>query len=108
MPVLINGGKLLKDCPSLFQIINERSDQIFKHNRTVEKDVLLNTEDQLIYAAITILCGDTVTALIPPKGWDEKIWQHIIEKPTKEQLIIAATFIAAEYDRQTYIENQNK
>lgn len=113
MPIAIDRKELIKKCPSLFKVINERSEQLFLHDRTVEKDVVINTEEQLLKAAMLLIFNqvdekDRDLIKQPPIGWDQEIWDHILAKPLKEQLIIAATFLMAEYDRVTYIENQNK
>jgi hypothetical protein len=87
-------------------IAQERKEQIEKHGRTVEKDVIENDFYQLKLAAIMLLGGgyrlDHKNEV--PFCWDEKIWQHMISKPIKERLIIAGALIAAEIDRLQAIE----
>lgn len=101
-----------KKYPSISKAMLERFEQFQDHGRTVEKDVELNTEEQLIEAALLLIFNHSDGIHTPivcqaPKGWDQAVWDHILAKPKKEQLIIAATFLAAEYDRQIYIENLN-
>jgi hypothetical protein len=82
-------------------ITKERKEQIKKHNRSVEEDVLLNTRLQLPMGAVALIekdwtfNGDKRT----PEGWDFKIWNKMHNKSYKERLIIAGALIAAEIDR---------
>ncbi len=83
-------------------IAKERAEQITKHGRDVQSDRECNTEGQLVDAAIK-LCGDYIGAYLPsdmlPVGWNREVWDKMTNKSYKERLIIAATLIAAEYDR---------
>ncbi len=85
-------------------IAQERKEQIEKHGRTIEKDVIENIHYQLSEAAglLTALemddfIGDEESTC--PIGWSEVIWSRMYNKPYKERLIIAGAFIAAELDR---------
>ena len=84
-------------------IAEERREQIEKHGRTVEQDVEFNDMDQLPYAAQILLTPNPNHApeLITdaPYGWDETIWNKMLEKPYEQRLIIAGALIAAEIDR---------
>ena len=91
-------------------IAQERSEQIEKHNRTIDNDVLLNNERQLSIAASALLYESEIKDAIPalqsryffqPYGWDTKIWQKMCEKSYKDRLVIAGALIAAEIDRIT-------
>lgn len=84
----------------------ERQEQIEKHGRTVEGDVLENTEYQLVSAASRMLFtpDDAGFDLMEhdafiPKGWDRGTWLKMIKKTYNERLIIAGALITAEIDR---------
>lgn len=94
----------------VLQIADERSEQFDKHNRTVELDFKNNRNFELAYAAQLLIKWPGIMPpgiperLTPPKGWDEKIFLHMIQKPYKERLAIAGALLAAEIDRLQYIE----
>lgn len=93
----------MKKASGIYSMIEERFEQIHKHNRTVEQDVLLNSDGQLRMAAIAL------SKALPnihdmPKDWDINICTHMVMKPIKERLIIAGALIAAEIDRLQAIE----
>jgi len=82
-------------------IAKERQEQIEKHNRTTERDVIENGSYQLSICASKILaypaeCNNYQT---PPSQWDVDIYRKMREKPYKERLIIAGALLAAELDR---------
>ena len=86
----------------------ERTEQIFKHGRTIEKDVKENPNGELSTGA-SIFClpdfgcleeEDLMDRL--PDEWDRNLCEKIISKPYKERLIIAGALIAAEIDRLNY------
>lgn len=83
-------------------IKKEREEQILKHGRTTEKDMVENTEGQLRVAAMFLL--DEINLCQQPKNWDGQIWVKMQRKPLKERLVIAGALIAAEIDRLTAIE----
>jgi hypothetical protein len=88
-------------------IATERREQIEKHKRTILHDIENNDGFQLVQAA-SILCtpNPTHTAEVQseaPFGWDEDIFERMINKDYKQRLIIAGALIAAEIDR---IENE--
>lgn len=90
-------------------IAKERQEQIEKHGRTVEQDVELNDEQQLKDASmILLLQSEEWDEDEIPKGWDYKIWKHIIGKSEIERLTIAGAFIAAEIDRIQYLETNKQ
>lgn len=81
-------------------IAKERDEQIEKHKRTVEMDVVLNPDYQLSEAAQKLLdFAPDVPTYFEPKGWNGEQWQYLVEKSFKERLIIAGALIAAEIDR---------
>jgi len=83
-------------------IAQERKEQIEKHGRTIEKDVIDNSRLQLSDAA-SKLCADDAggywgTSTLPI-GWNQEVWDKMTNKPYRERLIIAGALIAAEIDR---------
>lgn len=85
-------------------ITEERREQIEKHNRTIQQDVVYNSgfEKPLTKAAsaLTIEFGNNLAMeAMKPVNWDEEIWQKMMSKPYKERLVIAGALIAAEIDR---------
>ena len=84
----------------------ERQEQIEKHGRTIEKDVLENTTEELSFGAALLCCPDpTAMGFDPasgegrPEKWDKPIWIKMMSKPYKDRLVIAGALIAAELDR---------
>lgn len=108
-------------------IFKERVEQLSKHNRSIEHDVLFNNNYQLAFAAKSLLemipYSIGIAAMPPemegvpggfgwcmpsksvPEGWSPKVMYKICSKKYKERLIIAGALIAAEIDRLNYIEN---
>lgn len=82
-------------------IAQERKEQIDKHGRTVERDVAINSNHQLVKAVISMLESNGPRGMERncPKGWDSVLWKKIVGKPYQERLIIAGALIAAEIDR---------
>ncbi len=93
------------------QIILERIEQLVKHGRTIELDFKINKNFELAYAAQLLIKWPGVMPkgifekLAPPKGWDEKIFLHMMQKPYKDRLVIAGALLAAEIDRLQYLEH---
>jgi hypothetical protein len=88
-------------------IAQERKEQIEKHGRTLDKDIDLNGNYELAWAA-DILCVtpdqdiELVADLVVQtrlREWDQDLLQRMLSKPYKERLIIAGALIAAEIDR---------
>ncbi len=80
----------------------ERQEQIEKHGRTIQNDVRLNEDKQLVWGAIQLFSREFGYATDPddkPEGWDILIWEKMQSKSYKERLIIAGALIAAEIDR---------
>lgn len=81
----------------------ERQEQIEKHGRTIESDVLYNKHYQLVNTAKHLLNifeeYDESDMELAPDDWDKKIYRKMLLKPYKERLIIAGALIAAEIDR---------
>jgi hypothetical protein len=93
-------------------IAEERQEQIKKHGRTLEKDIVQNDKGQLMQGASLLLqkqegspFDDGSNGLdhcfrdLLPEGWDRQIYHKMFDKPYKERLIIAGALIAAEIDR---------
>lgn len=85
-------------------IAKERQEQLTKHNRSIQQDVVYNSgfEKPLTKAAaaLTVQHGNgLVAAAMKPSNWDDEIWAKMMSKPYKERLIIAGALIAAEIDR---------
>jgi hypothetical protein len=74
----------------------ERAEQINKHNRTVEGDVMNNNERQLKMAATALLANNESWF---PTDWGTKARKKMFDKSYKERLVIAGALIAAELDR---------
>lgn len=86
-------------------ITQERQEQIEKHGRTIEEDVRLNDDRQLVWGAVQLFSKEFGYATDNddrPDGWDEDIWQKMQDKGYKERLIIAGALIAAEIDRISF------
>ena len=91
-------------------IAKERQEQIDKHGRTIEIDVLENWDFQLSTAACA-LCYEAIEEIDmrndPPTNWDLELWQAMHDKPYNERLVIAGALIAAEIDRVNRLEKLN-
>ncbi len=85
-------------------IAEERQEQITKHGRTIEADVVTNSDYQLRIAAMRMI-GDRGD-YPAPDGWDKAIWDKMQGKPKLERLIIAGALIAAEIDRLQSLNHQ--
>jgi len=78
----------------------ERAEQIEKHGRTVELDMVENENYELSYAAHTLCMFEKARLFYrAPNGWNRDFWQRILKKSYKDRLIIAGALIAAEIDR---------
>lgn len=82
----------------------ERTEQLYKHNRTVKYDVKANSKGQLAKGARKLLANapdlvDFQLIDFPPEGWDKVIWAKMCNKSYKERVVIAGALLAAEYDR---------
>ena len=91
-------------------ISQERDEQIFKHKRTVESDKLLNKDFQLSEAAMNMCylseddlpmnaVRDDIIEIPAPTGWNQELYNKMVNKSYRERLIIAGALIAAELDR---------
>lgn len=94
-------------------IAAERAEQIEKHGRTVEMDVVSNNAHQLIIAAANLcylgspLTQDSIDARTP-YGWSKDEWRRMMQKPFLERVTIAAALLAAEIDREQFIANNKR
>lgn len=91
----------------------ERQEQIEKHNRSIESDVIFNTENQLVSAIMLLVSNigfkragvdmpkDAFEDL-RPEGWGREICWKMIGKSDIEQMKIIGAFAAAEIDRLQY------
>jgi hypothetical protein len=84
-------------------IATERQEQIEKHSRDINSDVLGNSHLE-IRDAVMELITDYPAIEMFPYSWQGKIMIHAIQKSYKERLIIAGALIAAEIDRLQAIE----
>lgn len=83
-------------------IAQERKEQIEKHGISIQNDIFLNKDGQLLNAARKLLSDHELSIVIlhnPPKGWNKAIWIRMCSKPYKQRLIIAGALIAAELDK---------
>lgn len=89
-------------------IQQEREEQFTKHKRTIDTDVLQNNRGQLGTAASLLAQPTRPHQHECPLGWYPGLWQHMRIKPYFERLQIAGALIAAELDRQIYIQEKSK
>ena len=87
----------------LEMVVRERIEMIEKHGKTVDFDVKHNTLNQLSEAA-SKLCDPNIEDFHgiedgEPAGWDNELWNKMIDKVYSERLIVAGALIAAEIDR---------
>lgn len=85
-------------------IANERKEQIEKHGRTVEGDVLENANGEIIMGVKALLSED---GFLFPSKWDMGICAKMLNKSYEERLVIVGALIAAELDRIEYIKTNN-
>lgn len=64
-------------------------------------------DGQLVIAANYLTEKPFCSHNFTPKNWDEEWFDKISKKPYEERLIIAATFLVAEFDRQNYLKKMN-
>lgn len=98
----------------------ERKEQIEKHGRTIEKDVMENNHYQLSEGAglLTYVDPEDVSG-IPldnnqydfsgccPVQWNPEIWHKMMNKPYIERMAIAGALLGAEIDRLIEIGKMN-
>jgi len=106
-------------------IAEERAEQLGKHNRTIEDDVLYNDSTELVRAAMGLAFTGHFTfeqlesPLIQahlldlrlrskPVKWGIEIWENMCNKTYVERLAIAGALIAAEIDRVQFLTNGSK
>jgi len=86
-------------------IAMERSEQIYKHHRTLEQDREFNNECQLSFAAAILTAPNPFAYAREsnnfscPSGWNKILWTKMLSKSYKDRLIIAGALLAAEIDR---------
>jgi hypothetical protein len=85
------------------EISRERSEQLNKHQRSVEDDVMYNDDEQLASAAMELISSTPDPGFCDEIAWNPTIWEHMTGKSYRDRLIIAGALIAAEIDRLDYI-----
>lgn len=80
-------------------ITQERAEQVNKHKRTVEADIINNPRKQLRDGAAALLMADEE---FMPKEWDVAIVVKMLDKSYHDRLVVAGALIAAEIDRLNY------
>jgi nitrogenase subunit NifH len=91
--------------PALLKIIDERVEQVHKHGRSIESDVLHNPEGQLIQAARALLKENCVLHDFPD-SWSVAAYHKMAKKSYQDRKIIAAALIAADWDRVEELMNR--
>lgn len=100
-------------------IAQERKEQIEKHGIAIMEDVQNNDYGQLRIAACWMMPASDenyqqgeyheseIEELLKacPPDWSKELWGYMVNKSTKERLIIAGALIAAELDRMIALEN---
>jgi len=82
--------------PGIELIAEERAEQIEKHGRTVEKDVELNVNGQLMDAVEElIVLPKNFYGFNTPTNWNKNLFTKMMIKPYKDRLVIAGALIAA-------------
>lgn len=76
-------------------IIQERKEQLVKHKRSVIRDMQENPNGELIKGAAALLLRESNSM---PSHWDPDGWLHLLNKPEKERLVVAASLIVAQLD----------
>lgn len=83
-------------------IAKERQEQIERHGRTIESDIIENGDRQLQAAAFMLLSNeykDSLNSTIYPLGWNTTTCKIMKDKDRFKRLVIAGALIAAELDR---------
>jgi hypothetical protein len=87
----------------------ERQEQLEKHNRSIDQDVVQNNSGQLVAGAIALIRTDHKGFWDEmPVKWDEDICKKMSRKSYKNRLIIAGALIAAEIDRINSVKTKTK
>lgn len=97
-------------------IAKEREEQQTLHGHSVQSDVLINKYGQLIEMAHDLLMEDEerdryikdITSQVDIfylTDWDINAYKKLMLKPYRERKVIAAALIAADLDREDYIDN---
>ena len=82
---------------ALQSVIIERAEQIHKHGKTIEDDRTKYKTDEMVQVAIALIDENAFF----PANWNVEACTHMHEKPLRERLIYAASFLIAEADRIT-------
>jgi len=89
--------------------IERNEKQILKHGFTAEhhaKHPEWYNERQLVQAATLLTLEDLRQNTWFPKNWDAEWFKNLCLRNYKDRLIIAATLLAAEWDRLDYIQKE--
>lgn len=95
-------------------IAQEREEQLTKHGKTIEHDIKINNQDQLIEAAWLLLAEEAdfldgqAVGDYAPTGWNKEVFSYIMSKPKIERYTIAAALIAADIDRRLNTKTEEK
>jgi len=83
------------------EIAKERKKQISEEHKSAEFDVLVNSESQLLSAALLLPLAHfrKNNDEYCPEGWNLQEWRELCCKPQRERLILAGALLAAEIDR---------
>lgn len=87
----------------------ERDEHVTKHSKTIFDDVIINDLYQLPTAVARLIMMPNIAKLDMPTpiNWDSEKWIHMCSKSYEERLIIAASLLAAEYDRIQIIKKRS-
>jgi len=80
------------------EIAKEREEQLRKHSRSIEADVIYNSKGELVMGARALM-QQRPAIMNFPKNWDRQVVHRMACKNRKDRLIIAGALIAAEIDR---------
>lgn len=89
------------DMPGAQRIGTERWEQVYKHKWSVRNDADYK-DGQLIKAALFCINSNLFEW---PFGWDKKFRDKILKKSQIERYAVAGAFIAAQIDRDEYINS---
>src|SRR5687768_14181044 len=91
----------------VYKISKEREEQVVKHGRSIQDDILHNPNGELIQAARALLKERPVLHDFP-ESWGVAACRKMLNKSTQERYAIAGALIAAEMDRAEELEKRTK
>jgi hypothetical protein len=96
----IKNPKIMKTKTGIDLINQERTEQIFKHQRTPQYDLQYNAEYQLKDAARSLLIDNEKQRILAcPNKWNLEAWAKMCRKNYSDRITISAALLAAELDR---------